>query len=54
MPLSDFQNVVFYPTRLIQFLSFEPQSSFTKALIKSYWGALHRGGSHFVHPESGG
>lgn len=39
MPLSDFQNVVFYPTRLIQSLSFESHSSFTnpEALIKSYW-----------------
>lgn len=39
VPLSDFQNVVFYPTRLIQGINFESNSSFTnpEGLIKSYW-----------------
>ena len=39
VPLSDFQNIVFYPTNLIQSLNFESRSSFTNAegLIKSHW-----------------
>jgi len=39
VPLSDFQNVVFYPTRLIQSIDYESNSSFAnpEGLIKSYW-----------------
>jgi hypothetical protein len=39
VPLSDFQNVVFYPTHLIQSITFESRSSFSnpEALLKSYW-----------------
>lgn len=39
IPLSDFQNVTFYPTRLIQGLNFQARSSFAgpEPLIKSYW-----------------
>lgn len=38
-PLSDFQNVTFYPTRWIQSLHLEATSSFAnpEGLIKSYW-----------------
>jgi len=39
IPLSDFQNVTFYPTKWIQSLQFEATSSFAnpEGLIKSYW-----------------
>jgi len=39
VPLSDYQNVVFYPTRLIQSITFESKSSFSnpEALIKCFW-----------------
>lgn len=39
VPLSDYQNVVFYPTELIQAIDFESNSSFgnPEGLIKSYW-----------------
>jgi hypothetical protein len=39
VPLSDFQNVVFYPTRLIQNITYESKSSFSnpEGLIKCYW-----------------
>jgi glycosyltransferase involved in cell wall biosynthesis len=39
IPLSDFQNVTFYPTKWIQSIEFESNSSFTnpEGLIKSYW-----------------
>ncbi len=39
VPLSDFQNVTFYPTAWIQSIHFESKSSFInpEALIKSYW-----------------
>jgi glycosyltransferase involved in cell wall biosynthesis len=39
VPLSDYQNVVFYPTRLIQQITFESRSSFSNPefLFKSYW-----------------
>jgi hypothetical protein len=39
VPLSDYQNVVFYPTRLIQSLVFESKSSFSnpEALFKCFW-----------------
>lgn len=40
VPLSDYQNVVFYPTKLIQSINFESKSSFSnpEGLIKAYWG----------------
>ena len=39
LPLSDYQNVVFYPTGLVQSLTFEANSSFLnpELLIKAYW-----------------
>ena len=39
VPLSDYQNVVFYPTRLIQSITFESKSSFSnpEALFKCFW-----------------
>lgn len=39
VPLSDYQNVTFYPTQWIQGLHFEARSSFAnpEGLIKSYW-----------------
>jgi glycosyltransferase involved in cell wall biosynthesis len=39
VPLSDYQNVVFYPTKLIQSIGFESNSSFAnpEGLIKAYW-----------------
>lgn len=39
IPLSDFQNVTFYPTKWIQSIKFEAKSSFAnpEGLIKSYW-----------------
>jgi glycosyltransferase involved in cell wall biosynthesis len=39
VPLSDFQNVVFYPTKLIQSITYESKSSFAnpEGLIKAYW-----------------
>ncbi|MBA7696202.1 hypothetical protein ES703_104845 [subsurface metagenome] len=39
VPLSDYQNVVFYPTKLIQSITFESRSSFSNPefLFKSYW-----------------
>lgn len=39
VPLSDYQNVVFYRTSLIHSIDFESNSSFAnpEALIKSYW-----------------
>lgn len=39
IPLSDYQNVVFYPTKLIQSVAFEANSSFNnpEGLIKTYW-----------------
>jgi len=39
VPLSDFQNVVFYPRAIIQGVVFESRSAFSnpEALIKSYW-----------------
>ena len=39
IPLSDFQNVTFYPTRWIQSIKYESKSSFTnpEGLIKSFW-----------------
>lgn len=42
MPLSDFQNVTFYPTKCIQSIKFESKSSFAnpEGLIKSYWNGM--------------
>lgn len=39
VPLSDFQNVTFYPTKWIQSVKYEAKSSFAnpEGLIKSYW-----------------
>lgn len=39
VPLSDYQNVSFYPSKLIQSVSFESNSSFSnpEGLIKSHW-----------------
>ena len=39
VPLSDYQNVVFYPTELIQSIMLESNSSFTnpEGLMKAYW-----------------
>jgi len=39
VPLSDFQNVTFYPTKWIQSIRYESKSSFAnpEGLIKSYW-----------------
>jgi len=39
LPLSDYQNVVFYPAGMIQSVRFEANSSFTnpEGLIKAYW-----------------
>ncbi|MBI4678134.1 MAG: glycosyltransferase family 2 protein [Elusimicrobia bacterium] len=39
VPLSDYQNVVFYRTKLLQSISFEATSSFAnpEGLIKAYW-----------------
>ena len=39
VPLSDYQNVVFYPRRLIQSITYESKSSFgnPEGLIKAYW-----------------
>lgn len=42
VPLDDFQNVSFYPTKWIQSINFEAKSSFVnpEALIKSYWNGM--------------
>jgi len=42
IPLSDFQNVTFYPTKWIQSIKFEANSSFVnpEGLIKSYWNGM--------------
>ncbi len=39
VPLSDFQNITFYPTKWIQSVKYEAKSSFAnpEGLIKSYW-----------------
>lgn len=39
IPLSDFQNITFYPTKWIQSVKYEAKSSFANAegLIKSHW-----------------
>jgi hypothetical protein len=42
IPLSDFQNVTFYPRSWIQSLTFESKSSFSspEMLLKSYWNGM--------------
>lgn len=42
VPLSDFQNVTFYPTKWIQSIKLEAISSFVnpEGLIKSYWNGM--------------
>lgn len=42
VPLSDFQNVTFYPTKWIQSIKYESKSSFAnpEGLIKSYWNGM--------------
>lgn len=42
IPLSDFQNVTFYPTRWIQSINFESKGTFVspEGLIKSYWHGM--------------
>jgi len=42
VPLSDFQNVTFYPTKWIQSIHYEAKSSFAnpEGLIKSHWAGL--------------
>ncbi len=42
VPLSDFQNVTFYPTKWLQSLQFEARTSFVspEGLIKSYWNGM--------------
>jgi len=42
VPLSDYQNVTFYPTGWIQSINYEARSSFAnpEALIKSYWRGM--------------
>lgn len=39
LPLSDYQNVVYYPTRRVQSILFESRSSFSnpEGLLKCYW-----------------
>jgi glycosyltransferase involved in cell wall biosynthesis len=42
IPLSDFQNVTIYPTRWIQSITFEAESSFVspEGMIKSHWNGM--------------
>ena len=42
IPLSDFQNVTFYPSKWIQSVKYEGESSFAnpEGLIKSYWNGM--------------
>ncbi|MDD5681009.1 MAG: glycosyltransferase family 2 protein [Candidatus Omnitrophica bacterium] len=42
IPLSDFQNVTIYPTKWIQSIKYESNSSFVnpEGLIKSYWNGM--------------
>ncbi len=41
-PLSDYQNVTFYPSKWIQSITYEAKSSFAnpEGLIKSYWNGM--------------
>lgn len=42
VPLSDFQNITWYPTKWIQSVEYEAKSSFVnpEGLIKSYWNGM--------------
>lgn len=42
VPISDYQNVTFYPTKWIQSVKYESKSSFAnpEGLIKSYWNGM--------------
>jgi len=42
VPLSDFQNVTFFPTKWVQSITFESKTSFLspEGLIKSYWHGM--------------
>lgn len=42
VPLSDYQNITFYPTKWIQTIKFESKSSFAnpEGLIKAYWNGM--------------
>lgn len=42
LPISDYQNVCFYPTELIQSINYESRSSFVnpESLFKSYWKGM--------------
>jgi glycosyltransferase involved in cell wall biosynthesis len=42
IPVSDFQNVTFYPTKWIQSIKFEATSSFAnpEGIIRSYWNGM--------------
>jgi glycosyltransferase involved in cell wall biosynthesis len=42
VPLSDFQNITFYPTKWVQSINYEARSSFAnpEGLIKSYWQGM--------------
>ncbi len=42
VPVSDYQNVTFYPTKWIQSIEFEARSSFVnpEGIIKSYWNGM--------------
>lgn len=42
VPVSDFQNVTFYPTKWIQSVQFEARSAFAnpEGLIKAYWSGM--------------
>jgi glycosyltransferase involved in cell wall biosynthesis len=43
VPLSDFQNITFYPTKWVQSIQLEAKSSFSnpEGLIKSYWAGMN-------------
>jgi len=43
VPLSDFQNITFYPTQWVQSIQLEAKSSFAnpEGLIKSYWAGMN-------------
>ena len=57
VPLSDFQNITFYPTKWIQSIQLEAKSSFAnpEGLIKSYWAGMNikEVPIHFI-PRKGG
>jgi len=57
VPLSDFQNVTFYPTKWIQSIKYEAKSSFAnpEGLIKSYWAGktIKEVPIHFIPRKEG-